>query len=725
MGNKNSSEVMPYIPLFFPDDIDEEINKKQIFPTSLEYSLVRLLLNLEKVKELLDLKETIQVPLSTVAGKSPRVSFLSDLYKIHQKGKGLSETHDHSMLAEISKSIQSHSSTSQGVPKAYDPLLKILTLLHFSISSLSLSDESQNNTRISSAVREIIDTNYTDLYEFDRDIITDILYRDVQSAKGRSLPSVLEDSGAEQRFNEVKQVLTEEDASFLEDLSKIPNFYSRVVKPFLFSVNSIPNESRFERAVAAYKPLIYKSLANSNMDLQHVSPLILNLNLCVMKYFYFAHNFTFGVLNLSNRVSIGLKNIIVQVYFGNGNNLTTQITYISSVAYRNEQGEIDNTSGMDSLSSNVGDLIDRVSGFDTSNNYKTDYGFAVLTERNGWLYYTTNRDMSLESLAQGNSAQTLRVYFFSVLKSPLFNQSSGDASIFAVLNNKQIGLFAEAKSVKLNKVGSQIASDANVAVNQMPKMVLLNHEQYSGANYRTINDFLGEKWTDISVDSLKSKVADSNKNIEKTSDPKPVDFILNSPSVCSANLNSLWDKSKNSKFHLKIDPGKLFSMIFKYSLNWNDLKKSRTENLLRTLLPNILIFELNILGKYIDGPSKIEFDFLKTQCSRVNVQLPTGYNLQAMLAKAGSGHFHEIYRKSLNNNQVTSFYEEEQAVEPSNPLNTVDVLDYRKIADQNQASNAIQDAEDNKKIIRVSSSLDKIDFSKVKYLVFQQSLASS
>ena len=133
MGNQTPGEVLPVIPHFGRNKArDNDTDGVKNLPTSNEYTITRLLLNLEKIKELLSLKDIIQVPLGTPQNKSQKCfAILQQLVQLHIKSAG-SITHDHQILNQIGKEIQTIVSPGSAKLKTSpDEFVRVLTLLHF------------------------------------------------------------------------------------------------------------------------------------------------------------------------------------------------------------------------------------------------------------------------------------------------------------------------------------------------------------------------------------------------------------------------------------------------------------------------------------------------------------------------------------------------------------------------------------------------------------------
>ena len=225
--------------------------------------------------------------------------------------------------------------------------------------------------------------------------------------------------------------------------------------------------------------------------------------------------------------------------------------------------------------------------------------------------------------------------------------------------------------------------------------------------------------------NLKSLVPLSQNNAaRKLNDPKPVDFLLSDSKGAQSTLENNWDSYSHSKFHLKIEPGQFFSTLLKTGIDWQNMKKHHIERVARTTLPNLLFLEYGFLRKYLDVPVRFTIKFMADLCAKQNLQVPTSYNLQAMIARSSSGYYYDIYRKSLENNQLVSFFEaERKVVEDDNVYSQAFIQSH---IDLQGPSNKLHDDQTNEstfETIHKTSSLDKINFSRVKYVIFQQTLA--
>ncbi len=717
MGNRNSQDVLPYIPLFFPNDEDTDPQMKPIVSPNAEFTVIRTLLNLEKIKELLNLKDTIEDPLAKHKGAG--YQSLNILKELSALKDSKPEVFDHERLEKLASKIRSISDKFTNA----DPLHKILSLIHFSVNSLGLLSEDRNHEKkpVGKAIKDLLGImNWADLSEFDREIVANYLYSDLFA---RDLKT-LEDQTASQRFQEVKTYLETNSLDIFNDLSKTPNFYNHIIRGFLYSSDSMPVDSEFEPIAMNYKPLVFSAVSGSELNLKLCAPQVLNLNSCFVKYYGLSHNVTFGSILPTNNISVQSKKIEVQVYYGAENPITTLFSYVASVQYQDAHGNLVNVSDFEKLASTVGDLINRVAELrpQDTNDYKTDFGFALLTEQSGWFYYTTNKELHLHSMLAKNSVGAVRVYFFPVNKSMAYNQPSSNHSIFVVKNRKQLGLFVESSDQPIESLVGQIKNSTGFGFEHLSLLQLYSDQTYSNLGYQETQGLPVNAQSKLG--SLKSTVTlSANIAGRKSSDPKPVDFVLIGSKAVQETLENKWDSHSHSKFHLKIEPGQFFSTILKNSIDWQSMKKHHVERVVRTILPNLLCLEYGILKKHVDIPVRFSIKFLADLCVKHNLQVPTSYNLQAMIARASSGFHYEIYRKSLENNLVFSFFESERKVVEDNIYSAGFIQNH---IDLQGPSNKLQDdlaGEPTKETIQKTSSLDKINFSRVKYVIFQQTLS--
>ena len=717
MGNRNSQDVLPYIPLFFPNDEEQDMPETRIVSSSLEYTILRTLLNLEKIKELLNLKDTIEDPLGRHKGSGFKcLNTLKDLSELKESPAEVFNQNQLEDLAAKVKAIASEVSQT-------DPMLKILTLTHFSISCLSLLNEDKNAEKksVGKTIKDLLSImNWTDLSEFDREIVANYLYSDLFSVGLEAL----EEQAASQRFLQVKGFLETNSLDIFNSLEKTPNFYRRVIQPFLFSADSMPVDSEFEPIAASYKQLVFKQVCQKDFSLSLCAPAILSLNSCTVKYFGLSHNVTFGTITPTNNISVEVKNIKVQVYFGVENPFSVLFSYVASVKFQDALGNLLGAPDFEKLHSTVGDLVNRVAELRPTHNndYKTDFGFAVVTEQNDWFYYTTNKELQLHKLLEGSEQATPRVYFFPVKNSLVYNQPGINNAVFVIKNQNQHGLFVESVEQPIDSLLGEISKSTGYGFEHLNNLELFSDQTYSNQELEERQGLPVDAKSKLG--SLKSMTALSSSNAaKKTSDPKPVDFVLVGPKTVPQNLELHWGTHSESKYKLKIDPGKFFSTLLKNGVDWKSMKKPTLERVVRTSLPNLLVLDYAFIRKYVDVPVRFTIEFMADLCSKQNLQVPTTYNLQAMIAKASAGYYYDIYRKSLENNVLVSFYESERKLADDTMYTPGFIQNH---LDLQMQSNKLQDdmgPATSKEITRKTTSLDKINFSRIEYVIFQQTLS--
>lgn len=715
MGNRNSQDVLPYIPLFFPNDDDSEPQTKPIYSPNVEFTIIRTLLNLEKIKELLNLKDTIEDPLAKHKNAGHNcLNILKDLSELKETKP---EVFDHDKLELLAKKVKG---ISPRFPDP-DPLHKLLTLVHFSINSLSLLSEDRNQEKkpVGKAIKDLLGImNWADLSEFDREIVSNYLYSDLFSSDLQKL----DEQSANQRFQQVKSHLETSSLDIFNDPTKTPNFFFHIIRSFLFSSDSMPLDSEFEPIAINYKPVVFSAVSSSDLNLKFCAPQVLNLNSCLVRYYGLSHNVSFGSILPTNNISVQTKKIEVQVYYGVENPITTLFSYVASVQFQDQHGTLQNVSDFEKLTSTVGDLVNRVAELrpQDNNDYKTDFGFALLTEQNNWFYYTTNKDLPLNRMLDSSADGPVRIYFFPVKNSLAYNQPDSNHAIFVIKNRTQLGLFVETVDKSIDSIMGDIKKATGFE--HLDSLELFSDQIYSkklsGDNPGLPADGKSK------LGSLKSMVPLSqNNSARKSSDPKPVDFVLTSTKSAQSTLENKWDSYSHSKFHLKIEPGQFFSTLLKTGIDWQSMKKHHIERVVRTTLPNLLFLEYGFLKKYVDVPVRFSIKFMADLCAKQNLQVPTSYNLQAMIARSSSGMYYDIYRKSLENNQLISFYEAEKKQVEDNVYSPAFIQNH---LDLQGPSNKLQDDQSNeptRETIQKTTSLDKINFSRVKYVIFQQTLA--
>lgn len=701
MGNQTPGEVLPVIPHFGRNKArDNDTDGVKNLPTSNEYTITRLLLNLEKIKELLSLKDIIQTPLGASQNKSLKCfSILQQLVQLHVKSAGATVTHDHQILKQIGEEIKTIIEPGSAKLKTSpDDFVRVLTLVHFATNTLALArDAATPNTKAPDVViKDLLRSSFNSLNSFDKEAICVHLFNDLAAIRGadKTLPM-------ERRYEFVQSFFQSENTSFIEDISKAQNFYHGVVKRILFSSGSYGSESEIEAVANHYRAGLFQSLKSKHYDLQLASPLIMNLDYLNAKYFGLAHNCSVGVVSASQKVSVETRQLLVDITYDKQEVYSARMTYISNVALKNSQGSNVDNPEISKLRSTVGDLIAKVAELNTTRDYVNDFGFALVIEREGNFEYTTNKGNYLSDLITENFAK-VSIVFLSVNDMNRYNDPSGN-SVFIVAvksgNNEVMthtAVYALEGTKTLQDVVTLTESWTKPGAALQNELSIRNHSS-EGQEVKTSN--LGKTIADLAQEARAFSGAE-------TRDPRPVGLVITGPRFSDYTCKENWSKYHTSKMNIKLDLAKAISVLTKYSVDW---KQSRDqlghEDIIRILLPSLLVVPLNLVGKFIEVPRKLSFDFLKDQTRARDLQIPTEYNLVALQAAAPGGFDYDIYRKSLTNQEMYSFFEFESNENEIKEENTLTV--------------------NNQDIIHKEAQLESINMNRVKYAIYQQSLSSN
>lgn len=699
MGNKTPGEILPLMPLFDNKSSSKDKEIKNL-PTCIEYSALRMLLNLGKIKELLSIKDSVESPLANPQMKGSKcVEFLSDFHKIYIKYSGVSEIHDHELLKNLAAKVISFTGKEAKQQGAnFDVLAEILTLLHFSTNTLSLGSEKSGQDAkggMGEKLKELVNSgSFEKMSDFDRSVICKHFYRDVALASKNSGNA---SDSAKERFDFVKTFVNTENLDFVNDLTRIPNLYHNVIKQFIFSSGIMPQESDIETGCAVYRSQLWKLLKEKHYDLTLASPTILSTNLLTSKYFNLSHNNSAAILGLTNNISFNVKNAIVQVNFEQGEEYSAKVGFVAGVNVYDSKSKLVANEELGQLKSTIGDLIDYVATYSNAEkDFKTEFGAVVLVQHKERFSYTTNKRLFIDDVLKNSPDQTLRIFFTKTTDIGLFNNPESEKTVYVVTNGSLEAsktfclLRVQPSATKLSEVITAAKKDLNLPADSKVK-------------FTPSKDSLTKNVVNLADTSSLTEVrkACHNQMMEsdyEVMDPKPVHFVLLPESYVNTPAKSLWGEHQNSKYHLKLDPSKLFPILFKYSLDWSAPGVSDLiEQSLRSLLPSVLILPMNQFGKGIRPPRQLSFEFLKDMYKNSRFFMNTNYSLSALIVQGHSSAEYEIYRKSNDNQDVYTFYEAEQ---PKGEAREV-------------ASHA-----ENSEIIKFDSTLDKLDYSYVKYAVY-------
>lgn len=700
MGNQTPGEVLPVIPHFGRNKArDNDTDGVKNLPTSNEYTITRLLLNLEKIKELLSLKDIIQVPLGTPQNKSQKCfAILQQLVQLHIKSAG-SITHDHQVLNQIGKEIQTIVSPGSAKLKTSpDEFVRVLTLLHFATNTLALArDAAVPNTKAPDVViKDLLKSSFNSLNSFDKEAICVHLFNDLAVIRGADKTLSME-----RRYEFVQSFFQSENTSFIEDISKAQNFYHGVVKRILFSSGSYGSESEIEAVANHYRAGLFQTLKSKHYDLQVASPLVMNLDYLSAKYFGLAHNCSVGVISASQKVSVETRQLLVDITYDKQEVYSARMTYISSVTLKNAQGQNVDNPEISKLRSTVGDLIAKVAELNTTRDYVNDFGFALIIEREGNVEYTTNKSNYLSDLVSENFAK-VSIVFLSVNDMNRYNDPSGN------------GVFIVAVKSGNNEVMTHTAVYALEGTKTLQDVVTLTDTwtkpSANGQNILSIRNHTAEG-TEVKTSNFEQTITQLTTEVRsftgtETRDPRPVGLVITGSRFADYTCKENWSKYHTSKMNIKLDLARAISLLTKYSVDWKQPRDQLGhEDIIRILLPSLLVIPLTLVGKFVEVPRKLSFDFLKDQTRARDLQIPTEYNLVALQAAAPGGFDYDIYRKSLTNQEMFSFFEFES--------NENEIKDDNSLTDKNQD------------IIHKEAQLESINMNRVKYAVYQQSLSSN
>jgi len=702
MGNQTPGEVLPIIPHFGrarARDHDSEGVKN--LPTSNEYTIIRLLLNLEKIKELLSLKDVIQSPLGSPQNKNLKCfAILKQMVELHVKSSGATVTHDHKLLSEMGSEIQRIlKAGSERVKTTPDDFIRVLTLVHFATNTLSLAREAAtpNSKAPEVVIKDLLRSSYNSLSSFDKEAICVHLFNDLAAIRGADKSLAME-----RRYEFVQSFFQSENTSFIEDISKVQNFYHGVVKRILFSSGSYSPESEIESVANHYRASLLQNLRTKDYDLQLASPLIMNLDFLSAKYFGLAHNCSIAVLTASQKVSVETRQLLVDISFDKNEIYSARMTFIANVSLKNSQGFIIDNTDVSKLRSTVGDLVAKVAELNTSRDYLNDFGFALVTERNGQIDYTTNKANFLADLVSDNFSK-VSIVFLPVNQMNLYNnpESSG-VKIIAIKSGSSDAMTHTALyAIEGTQTLQNVIDLTNGWIN---KPGTVGWPTYKCTNHNLRSEVFETSTTSLSIAELSTKV--NSRSSAESEDPRPVSIVVSSPKFMDYTNKECWSKYHTSKMNVKLDLGRVISLLTKYSVDWKQQRDQLGhEDIIRIMLPSLLVIPLNLIGKFIEVPRKLGLEFLKEQTRARDIQIPTEYNLVALQASVPGGFDYDIYRKSLTNQEMYSFYEFESNENDIREENTLTV--------------------NNQDVIQKEAQLESINMNRVKYAIYQQSLSSN
>ena len=714
MGLRSSREITPLmLPQFYNlTDIDKSYEQSRQTPTSIQYVIIRLLLNQEKIKELLSLREVIKDPLNSANAQSVECTeFLRDLMAIHDKCTDKVCSYGHQSIKKLAeKTVKICGSASGRAKVEADPFVQILTLFHFSTSCLALikkPNEESKSKEMQAIMRNI---NWSRIDPFDKAALADHLYADLFSMKKFTSSK---DSETE-KLEDIKNLVVSDRLEFLEDLSKIPTFYHNVIKPLIFSTGVVTSETEFGNLANMFTNQLLRQLKNKHYDLNLASPLHFCSESISMRYFNLGHNCSFGFFNVGKNLLTNVKPFLVHAVYDKTTSINLRMTYTSSVVLINKKGVQVGLEDTEKLGTSTLDLANKLASYQNAADYKNDFGFVVVVEKSGQLFYTTSKNTLLENILDGATGNLLRVYFFPLAKMGLFNgQTQSTTYLTTVLGRNSEDYLAGFDAAENqhtyqhaieNSITSYKVELPAVTASWVSKDIQGTHRvqatgdwnnknlsQVKGANVKALND---EVFVDPSL--------------------KPVDMVLTievGPAEKIEKINSKWAECQKSKYHLKPDASDVLNLCMKYALDWNDQTNSYVQDqALKVLLPSVLVIPYYQIGKYFEIERKVSLKSMKEICNKRRVQIPTDYNVVSLIGCSTldpkTGFFYDIYRKSQANKEVYSFFEYEtrKLWDIQNPL-----IDLSNQAPQSD-------------IIESEDKLDDLNFSKIRYVILQQTL---
>lgn len=705
------------LPQFYNlTDSDKGYEQSKLVPTSIEYAIVRLLLNLEKIKQLLSLKDMVQDPLNSQILKNTECSeFLSSILEIHEATrKEGAKTWNHNEIKRLSEKLRKILGNSQpngSTRKQVDPFVQILTLLHFSANCMALSiseGDKDKGAEFQSIVNSI---NLSRIDPFDKSALLDHLYTDLFNLK--KIHSMKESPS--ERLEDLRMIANSGSLEFLGDITKVSNFYNNAIKPLLFSSGLISLDSELFRLAGMYKLGILSQIKKKHFDLKLAAPAMLATNYLIMRYFNLGHNCSFGVLNLARNYLTNVKQCIVHVAFSATKIESLRMTYTASVILKDKKGGQIASEETDKFATKTSDLVAKLASYETENDYINDYGYVIVVEKQGRLFYTTSKDTPLDNLVEGSSDSTLRVYFVPLKDMPQYNSPGSNCPLISRVINRSKEQYMDSLLV-----ASGSDSIGKVLENSCSSYSVRNED--ISESHILLNVVSSKSWIKIEGGQLTMTVSQARDVSGGTMvqdifvDPslRPIELVIGIDFGTNDKVkkaDSKWDHCQKSKYQLKPDCAEVLDLLIAQSLDWNDNSQSAMQDLtLRAMLPNVLILPMHELSKCFEINKKVVLPFLKSIAKKKNIQIPTEYNVMAYIASSTldgkGGFFYEMYRKSLENKDVEAFFEYEA----------------KKLWDIQNPLIDINDQEDKNAIIDFTKNIDELNFSKINYVVLQQSL---
>lgn len=715
MGLRSSREVSPLLlPQFYNlTDSDKGYEQAKHVPSSIEYAIIRTLLNLEKIQQLLNLKDIIKDPLNSSQIKgTPCVDFLEDLLKIHEKYQQPDgQTFHHDSLHNLAEKAKGFTK-QPGAKGNFDPVIQILTLLHYSTSCLSLLNLEGEDAKGKDLQNVVNSINLSRIDPFDRVALLEHLYSDLFSLK--KLTTIKENPS--EKLDDLKMVLNSGNLDFLNDPTKIPTFYHNAIKHILFSSSAVSSESELGKLASMYKSALLNQLKKKHYDLELVSPLMICTDQLISRYFHLGFNCSFGVLNLGKNYIANVKPCIVHVSYDGEHNKSLRMTYTASVALKNKKGTQIAEDETQRLRTTTEDLANKLASYHSDKDYKNDYGYVIVVEKQGSMFYTTSKDVPLERILDGTPSSTIRFYFVPLNKLPQFNgPTSSLPYITRVLNRDQERQMEQlAVSEITNTIDSMLTSAASFF--KVERTAIKDAFLASGLSKHGMRVKIQNHHHSRSIPQVREEMKGRAQD-DVFVDPslKPLELILELDFGASDKINNIeskWSQCQNSRYHLKPDCSRVLDLLIKYSLNWETSSQSSPlqETSLRCLLPSVLILPLQEMNRFFEVYRKVSLPFAKDLCKQRRLQLSGEYNVVAYIAHntldESSGYYYDIYRKSLDNTNVHAFfdYEVKKLWDIQNPL-----LD---LSEQDQRD----------PVIIQEGKIEDLNFSKVKYVILQQTL---
>jgi hypothetical protein len=718
MGIRTSREVTPLmLPQFYNlTDSDKGYEQSKLVPTSIEYAIVRLLLNLENTKQLLSLKDMVQDPLNSPQIKNTECSeFLSAFLEIHEgiKKEG-AKTFNHSEIKRLSEKLRKilgNSQTGGQTRNGVDPFVQILTLFHFSANCVALSKTEVENSK-GSVFKEIVNgINLSRIDSFDKAALLDHLYSDLFNLKKIN---TIKESPSE-RLEDLRMVANSGSLDFLGDITQVTTFYNNAIKPLLFSSGAISADSALFRLAGMYKSGLLSQLKKKHFDLNLASPIMLATDYLIMRYFNLGYNCSFGVLNLTRYYLANVKQCIVHVSYDGKKIESLRMTYTASVTLKSKKGGQVAAEETDRFSTKTSDLAVKLAGYHSQNDYINDYGYVIVVEKQGRLFYTTTKDTPLDNLLEGSADNILRVYFVTLNEMPSFNAPGANMPFVARVINRSKEHYMDVLSVaQTNKTYGDLVESSSVAFSVDSSKALETLILIDTSNTKNWYKVENSQHT-MNFNDAKDKASDAMaEDIFVDPSLRPIELVIGIDFGTNDKVkkaDSKWDQCQNSRYQLKPDCSDIINLLMKHSLDWNDTTQAGIQDLtLRTMLPNVLILPIHELSKYFEVNKKLSLPFLKECATKRKIRLPTEYNVMAYIGSSTlddkAGFYYDMYRKSLENKDVEAFFEYE----------------VKKLWDIQNPLIDINDREEQNAIIDYSKTIDELNFSKIKYVVLQQSL---